>query len=79
VAIASTEETRVEEKQKQFLCPLSWSIHHNLACDGYIESTCCYVQARFLGMEKILFPLVWYIQRYFIMYLKLGTYFQISM
>jgi hypothetical protein len=52
VAIAITEEARVEEKQKQFLCPLSWSIHHNLACDGYIESTCCYVQARFLGMKK---------------------------
>ncbi len=41
----------MEEKQKQFLCPLSWSIHHNLACDGYIESTFCCVQARFLGIE----------------------------
>jgi hypothetical protein len=51
VAIASTKETRVEEKQKEFLCPLSWSIHHNLACDGYIESTCFCVQTRFLGME----------------------------
>jgi hypothetical protein len=56
-----TEETRVEEKQKEFICPLSWSVHHNLARDGYIEieSSCCCVQAIFLGMEtKILFPLL---------------------
>jgi hypothetical protein len=47
----STEETRAEEKQKEFLCPLSWSVHHNLASDGYIESTrCCH--AGFLGMER---------------------------
>jgi hypothetical protein len=61
----TTEEIRIEEKKEEFLCPLSWSIHHNLALDGYIESTCCSVQARFLGMEtKKLFP-------YLIMYLKL--------
>jgi hypothetical protein len=33
-------------------------VHHNLAREGYTESTCCYVQASFLGMEtKILFSL----------------------
>jgi hypothetical protein len=48
----STEETRVEEKQKEFLCPLSWSVHHKLARDGYIDSTRCCVQARFLGIER---------------------------
>ncbi len=54
----TTEETRVEKKQKEFLCPLSWSVHRNLARDGYIESTCCCVQARFLDMEtKLFFPL----------------------
>jgi hypothetical protein len=42
-----TEETRVEEKQKEFLCALSWSVHHNLARDSYIESTCCCVKATF--------------------------------
>jgi hypothetical protein len=47
----TTEEGREEEKE--FLCPLSWSTHHNLAYDGYIESTCCCVQARFLGIEKL--------------------------
>ncbi len=66
--------TGVEEKEKEFLCPLSWSIHHNMARDGYIESTCCCVQVRFLVMEtKILFPL--YIHHNLIMYLKLWTYF----
>jgi hypothetical protein len=39
-------------------CPLSWSVHHNLAHDGFIEFTCCCVQAKFLGMKtKILFSL----------------------
>jgi hypothetical protein len=28
------------------------SVHHNLARDGYIESTCCRVQATFLGLKK---------------------------
>jgi hypothetical protein len=42
-----TEEAKVEEKQKEFLCALSWSVHYNLARDGYIESTCCCVQAKF--------------------------------
>jgi hypothetical protein len=38
-------------------------VHHNLARDGYIEFTCCCVQARFLGKEtKILFLLFPYIQ-----------------
>jgi hypothetical protein len=42
---------------------------YNLACDGYMESTFCCVRARFLGMEtKKLFSLLWYIQRYLIMY-----------
>jgi hypothetical protein len=48
----------IEEKQKEFI----WSTYHNLARDGYIESTCCCVKAKFLGMEtKILFSLSWYI------------------
>jgi hypothetical protein len=60
LVVPTTEETRVEEKQKESLCPLSWSVHHNLALDGYIESTCCCALARILGMEtKILFPLLW--------------------
>ncbi len=29
------EEIRVEEKQKELICPLSWSVHNNLARDGY--------------------------------------------
>jgi hypothetical protein len=33
-AVVPTEEIGVEEKKKEFLCPLSWSIHHNLARDG---------------------------------------------
>ncbi len=53
------------------LGPLSWSVHHSLTRDGYIESTYCCVQARFLGLEtKILFSLLLYIQRYLIMYLR---------
>jgi hypothetical protein len=37
-----------------------------------ILSTCCCVQARFFSMEtKILFFLLWCIQRYLIMYIKL--------
>ena len=49
--VESTEETRVERKQRECLCPFSWSVHHaNLARDVYIESTCCCVQSRFLGM-----------------------------
>jgi hypothetical protein len=55
----TTEKIRVEEKKEEFLCPLSWNVHHNMALEGYIESTCCCVQARFLGMEtKILFLLL---------------------
>ncbi len=39
-----------------------WSVYHNLAYDGYIEFTCCCVQARFLDMEtKIFLSLLWYI------------------
>jgi hypothetical protein len=57
----TTEEIRVEEKKEEFLCPLSWNVHHNMALEGYIESTCCCVQARFLGMEtKELFFLLRY-------------------
>jgi hypothetical protein len=37
----------------------------------YVVATCCCVSARFLGMKtKILFSLLWYIQRY-LMYIKL--------
>jgi hypothetical protein len=57
-AFSSTEETRVEEKQKEFICPLSWSVQHNLARDGYIESTSCCVQARFRHWNKNTFSLV---------------------
>jgi hypothetical protein len=53
----TTEETRIEEKQKQFLCPLSWTVQHNLARDGYIESTWYEDQERFFCMgTKIIFP-----------------------
>jgi hypothetical protein len=37
--------------------------------DGYIESTCCCVQARFLGLEikiPVLFSLLCYIQHYLV-------------
>jgi hypothetical protein len=57
----TTEEIRVEEKKEEFLCPLGWKVHHNMALECYIESTCCCVQARFLGMEtKELFFLLRY-------------------
>ena len=61
------EEKRVEEKNGEFLCPLSRSMQYNFALDDYIESTCCCVHARFIGMETkiILFPLLWYIQAHF--------------
>jgi hypothetical protein len=39
------------DKKEEFLCPVSWSVHHNLSHDGYIESIRCYVKARFLGIE----------------------------
>ncbi len=29
-----TEEKRVEEKQGECICHLSWSVHHNFALDG---------------------------------------------
>ncbi len=36
----------------------AWSVHYNLAGEGYIESACCCVQARILGMgTKKLFSL----------------------
>jgi hypothetical protein len=48
----------------------------NLARDGYIESTCYCVQARFLGMEaNVLFSLLWKIQCDLTMYLKLRIYY----
>jgi hypothetical protein len=57
--VQTTEEIGVEEK---FLCSLSLSVNHNLARDGYIESTCCCVKARVLGMAKntLSFVMVWY-------------------
>ncbi len=57
-AFSSTEETRVEEKQKEFLCSLSRRVHHDLARDGYIESTCCCVQARFRHWNTNTFSLL---------------------
>jgi hypothetical protein len=61
--VRDAEETRVEEKEKEF------SALSAGAPDGYIESTCCCVPARFLGYgNKNLFPLFWFIQRYLIMY-----------
>jgi hypothetical protein len=35
----TTEEGRGEARQRESLCPLIWSVHHNLARAGYIEST----------------------------------------
>jgi hypothetical protein len=40
-----TEEGRGEGKQRECLCP--FIVQNNLACDGYMESTCCCVQASF--------------------------------
>ncbi len=55
---STTEEGRGEARQRECLCPLSWSVHHHLAREGYFESTCCCIPARFLAMEtKILFSL----------------------
>jgi hypothetical protein len=58
------EDGKGEGTQREYLCPLSWSVHHNLARDGYIESTCCYVQARFLlfrhGNKNTLFLIMVY-------------------
>ncbi len=72
-SVLSTEKTKVDEKQKEFFC---MSALHNLGRDGYIESTCSCVQARFLGIERnILLPLLWYTQHYLVMYLKPWTYF----
>jgi hypothetical protein len=48
----TTQEIRVEEKKEEFLCPFSWSVHHNLARDGYIEFTCCFVQALNLFLNE---------------------------
>ncbi len=57
------EEERGNSKNVSAL--FSWSLH--LARDGFTESTCCCVRARFLGMEtKLLFSLLWYIQCYFL-------------
>ncbi len=54
--VLTTEKGRGEGKQRECLCHLSWSVHHNLCREGYLESTCCCVQARFVGMKtKILF------------------------
>jgi hypothetical protein len=54
----TVHEREGENRKREWVCPLSWGIHYNLAGEGYIESTCCCVQARFLGMEtKKLFPL----------------------
>jgi hypothetical protein len=54
----SRAERRGESQKRDWVCPLSWSVHYNLAGEGYMESTCCCVQARFLGMEtKKLFSL----------------------
>jgi hypothetical protein len=52
----------VERGKSENFSALSAEVNQNLACDGYIESTCCCVQAIFLSMEtKILFSLLWYI------------------
>jgi hypothetical protein len=38
------------------VCPLSWSIHYNLAGEGYTESTCCCVISKIFrhGNKKTL-------------------------
>jgi|688.fasta_scaffold1975943_1 hypothetical protein len=58
--VQTTEELGVEEKREVFLCPLSWNIHHNLARDGYIDSTSFCVQAGLSGMvTEMFFSLLW--------------------
>jgi hypothetical protein len=60
-------ERRGESQKREWVCPLSWSVHYNLVGEGYIESICCCVQARFLGMEtKNSFPNDRYLYRSFI-------------
>jgi hypothetical protein len=44
----TTEEKRIEEKKKEFLCPLSWSVHHNFVLDDYIETTMLLCPSRIL-------------------------------
>jgi hypothetical protein len=36
---STTKEKRIEEKNGEFLCPLSRSMQYNFARDDYIEST----------------------------------------
>jgi hypothetical protein len=57
----NTKEGREEARQRECISILSalsaLAYTTDMAHDGYKESTCCFVQARFLGMEtKILFP-----------------------
>ncbi len=53
------EEGRGDGKQRECLCTLSWSVHHNLTRDGYIEPTCFYVQARFFGKNALFLVMVY--------------------
>jgi hypothetical protein len=55
------------ETARECLCPLRWSVHLNLARDGYKESTCCCVQARFLGIETKLVCYSWKYSCYLVM------------
>jgi hypothetical protein len=60
--LGRSDEIRVEVKQKEFLCPLSWSVH----TPQLHEFTCSCVQAKiFRHGNKVLFPLLWYIQPLF--------------
>jgi hypothetical protein len=60
--LGRSDETRVEEKQTEFLCPLSWSVHP----PKLHEFTCSCPQAKiFRHGNTILFPLLWYIQPLF--------------
>ena len=42
------EYGRGERKQREFLCPLSWSVHNNFSGDGNSEYATVAVQVRFL-------------------------------
>jgi hypothetical protein len=32
--VRTTEEKKVKEKWEECIFPLSWSVHHNFACEG---------------------------------------------
>jgi hypothetical protein len=50
-------------------CSLSRRVHHNFACESYRESTLLLRPSNYNTM-------LWYIQRYLIMYLNLCTFYK---